>query len=293
MDISENSRLELLNLLQSLGEKIGPATGDDLERAAGRHLQAMHDSLRRITKGGKDDVFACYLLERIEALADVCEDAAAKGVLRVTEHEFGTPQLLINAFGIGKKVFRYTWQMAAGQRLFEDETWRRHFELTSSLAMSGAIEIRALAIVPDHSAAEAANIRKLLAFFATQENMAVKIVAAANWDASVVDHGMSANCIEFGIYGDNLLYRADSYTPVSVGSWSKNTIDIERYTRFFDAMWVSSAVARENPASADQKVRMSEVMAADGAVERRQGAVSNAVQDSLARIEERLNSDAA
>ena len=58
-------------------------------------------------------------------------------------------------------------------------------------------------------------------------------------------------------------------------------------------MWVSSAVARENPASAEQRARMSEVMAADRAVERRQGAVSNAVQDSLARIKERLNSDAA
>ena len=183
--------------------------------------------------------------------------------------------------------------MSPGQRLFEDVAWRKHFELTSSLAISGAIEIRTLLIMPDLRACEAANIEKVLRFFATQENMSAKIVTEANWDACVVDHGISADCIEFGIYGANLLYEASAYAPVSLGSWSKNAVEIERYTRFFEAIWKSQTVAIDNPVAAQQKVRMSQVMAVDSALERRHGNAQSPVHDSLVRIEERIEADAA
>jgi hypothetical protein len=294
MEISEATRLELVNLLQHLGAKIGVSDGgkDDLVREAERHIQAIRDSVKRIVQCGKNDVFASYLLDQLESLATVCIDASTKGVLRVTEHQFGTAQLLMNAFG-DKKLFRYIWRMLPGQRLFEDVAWRKHFELTSSLAISGAIEIRTLLIMPDLRACEAANIEQVLGFFATQENMSAKIVTNANWDACVVDHGISADCIEFGIYGANLLYEASAYAPVSLGSWSKNAVEIERYTRFFEAIWKSQTVAIDNPVAAQQKVRMSQVMAVDSALERRHGSAQSPVHDSLVRIEERIAADAA
>ena len=208
MEISEATRLELVSLLQHLGAKIGVSDGgkDDLDREAERHIQAIHDFVKRIVQRGKIDVFASYLLDQLELLATVCVDASTKGVLRITEHQFGTAQLLMNAFG-DKRLFRYTWRISPGQRLFEDVAWRKHFELTSSLAISGAIEIRTLLIMPGLRACEAANIEKVMGFFATQENMLAKIVTDANWDACVVDHGISANCIEFVIYGANLPLR--------------------------------------------------------------------------------------
>jgi hypothetical protein len=43
---------------------------------------------------------------------------------------------LLDAFGASERVVRYTWQIASGQRLFSDETWRNYFELSSTLAMA-------------------------------------------------------------------------------------------------------------------------------------------------------------
>lgn len=285
MEISESGRRELLALLQHLGSKIDTADSDgELQREADRHLQAINDSLKRIIQCGKNDVFASYLLDQLESLASVCVDASTKGSLRVTEHQFTTAQLLMNAFG-DNPIYRYTWKMSAGQRLFDDAAWRKHFQLTSSLAVSGSIEIRALLVMPDLRACEAANIEKVLGLFATQENMSAKIITDSNWEACVVDHAIPANCVEFGVYGSNLLYEANAYAPVSIGGWSKDKVEIERYTRFFDEVWKSHMIAIENPVSSDQKVRMSQVMAVDSAIERRHG---NIVHESVARIEERI-----
>jgi hypothetical protein len=75
---------------------------------------------------------------------------------------------------------------------------------------------------------------------------------------------------------------------VSVGSWSKDAIDIKRFTEFFDAVWNMPAVAANNPASPAQKVSLSRLVSADATYDRR-----NAVHETVARIEENLKSEAA
>jgi hypothetical protein len=84
MEISEATRLELVSLLQHLGAKIGASDGgkDDLDREAERHIQAIHDSLKRIVQRGKNDVFASYLLDQLESLATVCVDASTRRAAR-------------------------------------------------------------------------------------------------------------------------------------------------------------------------------------------------------------------
>jgi hypothetical protein len=298
MEMSEANRNELSSLLQSLSEKMSlkDSAKDDiqgLQREAERHLSGIHDSLRQVLQCGKNDVFVRYLMEQLESFAAVCADASNKGVLCVTEHQFKNAQLLLSAFGDSKRVVRYTWKINPGQRLFEDEGWRKYFELSSSLAISGAMEIRTMLIVQDRRDCEAANVHKLLEFFASHENLAAKIALSATWDACAVDHAMPSNCVEFGIFGVDLLYEANSYTPVSVGRWCKDPVEIARYMRCFDALWSNQLLAENNQASSAQKVRLSEVMAVDSTVDRRQSAMTNAVHDQMALIEEGIKSRVA
>jgi hypothetical protein len=290
MDISKASRAELSNLLQCLSERLDVAEADsELEGEVDRHIQALSEAAKRILKGGKNEVFAQYLMAQLQALSAVFADAAGNGVLRVREHEFNTARLLLSAFGDSERVVRFTWKLAPPERLFEDMVWRKHFELSSSMAGSGLIEIRNVLIAESQSHFQAANVRKLLEFYASQKGMNAKIIETALWDDCVIDHALPQDCIEFGVYGGNLLYEADTYTPVSGGKWSKDKIEIERFTHFFDTVWNSHASVAQGGPSSMQRVSLSQLMAADSAQERRK----NAVHESVARIEERIQSGAA
>jgi hypothetical protein len=81
---------------------------------------------------------------------------------------------------------------------------------------------------------------------------------------------------------------------VPVGSWSKNEIDIARHFRLFDGVW-NASIACSNPVSSQHKVRLSEVMAADSAIDRHHHVHNghNAVHEKIALIEDGLNSAAA
>jgi hypothetical protein len=117
-------------------------------------------------------------MEQLQSFASSCVNASTKSVLRVTEHQFKSTQLLLDAFGDSKRVLRYTWKITPGERLFEDPIWRKYFELTSSLAISGAIEVRAIMIMRDRRACEVANVHRVLEFFASQSHLSAKIVLA-------------------------------------------------------------------------------------------------------------------
>jgi len=296
MDISEAACAELSNLMQHLNAKIGMGDGhEELEREAERHFQAMRDSFKRVVKNGKSDVFVRYLLEQLEKDAAIFTEAASKDVLRVSEHQFGSAQLILDAFGTGSHVLRYTWKLNPGQRLFDDLGWRRHFELTSSMAVSGALEIRTVFIADHHQQYEAANVQKLLEYFACQEGMDAKVVMASDWESGMVDHGIPTSCVDFGIYGEKLLFTADTYTPVDIGKWSKSPADIKRFTRFFDKVWNGPAIAADAVTAPAQQVTLSQLMKVDSSFERRKDATQeqNTVHETVARIEERIRSEVA
>lgn len=290
MDISKASQAELLNLLHCLAQRLESAESHhELEGEVDRHIQALGESAKRILKGGKDEVFAQYLLAQLQALAGVFVEAAGEGVLRVREHDLSTAKLLLSAFGDSERVVRFTWKLAPPERLFEDMVWRKHFERSSAMAGLGLIEIRTILIAESHSHFQTPNVRKLLEFYANHKGIDARIIETPLWDDCVIDHALPQNCIEFGIYGSNLLYEADTYTPVSGGKWSKDKIEIERFTHFFDTVWNSQAVVAQAAASPMQRVSLSQLMAADSEHERRK----NAVHESVARIEERIQSGAA
>jgi hypothetical protein len=284
---SEASKSEMLNLLCTLS-KIAAKTEDqgghrrEIAAEADRHLSAVHDAFGKIAKShlGKTDVFASHLLNQMESLAAIAIEAASKGVMRVTNHEFTNSQLLLDAFGAGERILRYTWLINPSERLFGEAHWRRHFELTSSLAISHAIqEIQTVLLVEHRDHLDAPHVQKLLEFFATQERLNAKIVLNADYAVCAADHAIPAACLEFGLYGDRLLYQADGYQPVSIGSWSKDAIEIARFGSFFGALWNTHTISANNPAAPSLKVGLAQLMAADSAA-----AKANAT-DETARIQ--------
>lgn len=285
MDLSKSTQVELSDLLGQLCEKIHtPNDAQELERGVEAHVQAIRHSFARLSRNGKNDVFACYLMDKLAALASVFTEAATQSVLRVTDHEFTSAQRILNAFGEGKKVYRFTWRIDPSERLFDDQVWKRHFELSSAMAMAGELDIRTLMIVESAQVCETPNIEKLLQFYASNVGLDARIVLAADWAAWARNHALSSTCIEFGIFGEALLYQADSYSPVPAGNWSKDLADIKRFTRLFDLLWIASDSLSAG-ALGGEPVTLSQLMDVDSSHERRK---KNAVHDSVARIESRM-----
>jgi hypothetical protein len=249
----------------------------------------VRDSFSTIVKFGKNDVFVRYLLDQLEKNAAIFTEAASRDVLRVSEHEFSGAQLILDAFGTGNHVLRYTWKINPAQRLFEDLSWRRHFELTSSMVVAGALEISTIFMVESNQVCDATNVRKMLEFYACKEGMNAKNTSTTDWDTFMLDHGVPSTCINFGIYGEKLLFTAEAYSPIDVGRWSRFPADIKRLTRLFDAVWNASAIAASSSAVPTQKVSLSQLMKADSSFERRQ----NAVHETVARLEERIRLEVA
>jgi len=280
----------VLGLLAGLSKAIDHSElrNDDLrefETEANRHLSTIHRALRTIAKSelGKTDVFANHLLSELEKLSIVAVEAANKGLLHVREHQFVNAKFLLDAFGSSDRVIRYTWRIDPSERLFADPHWRRHFELTSSLAISRSIKaIRVIFIVGHPNMLDAPHVQKLLGFFASQEGLAAKTIVGTEYAACAADHAIPDNCLEFGVYADRMLYQADTYLPVSVGSWSKDLIELQRFTRFFDYLWNSHTIAANNPAAPTAKVTLSQLMEADAqAAPSREGAGSRVTPGSI------------
>lgn len=263
-----------------------PADAQEIEAEGDRQIAALRSALGKLAKHGKSDVFVAQVLADMGHLASVAVEAANKGVLRVTERHFASSQMLLDAFGESERLLRYTCRVNPSEQLFSDPIWRQHFVLTSSLAISRAInEIRAVILVDQHSHIDAPHVKKVLEFFATQEGLNAKVVVTGDYDACAADHGISSAWVEFGIYGDQLLYQAEGYAPVSVGSWCKDAIDINRFGRFFDSLW-NTQIALNNPASPAQKVSLSQVLAADEATSPNRAGIG----DIAERLQKRINS---
>ena len=295
MNISTDTRADLMTLLNSIREKIDPKeSNEDIQREIDRHLATLKDAFGRLIKFGQHDVFVIDLMEQLEALATLALEASNKGTLRVKEHGIKSASLILNALG-NSRLFRFTWRINPLERLFEDATWRKHFELTTSMAISGAMEIRMIVVADDPHVCEAANVQKLLELFASHERLVAKIVPSADWNAGMVDHAIPSTCLDFGLHGDNLLYQEEAYKPVPAGRFSKDPHEIKRFTHFFDEFW--DTVAQNNPASPLHKVKLSQLVSVDSGQERRQSAedqahAANPVHQSVARIEDGFKSAA-
>jgi hypothetical protein len=73
---------------------------------------------------------------------------------------------------------------------------------------------------------------------------------------------MPSNYIDFGIYGDILLFLTEQYEPEIIGVFTKNRTQIQHYRHLFDSMW-GSAIARKNPSTAVERVTLEELYAFD------------------------------
>jgi len=202
---------------------------------------------------GPNDYYVKRFLRDLTRIETELKDAAERKEIRARNEHFLSVSDVLGAFGSDpQRVYRYTWPIGPEGLLFNVPAWRRFFQLTASMVKDGQIrKVRIIVIVDAIHDAERKEVRTLLDFYRATPGFECKVIIADDWRVIAADNSVSPHNMDFGIYGSRLLYvTEEEHAPEIVGVFSKNSDQIDRYTRLFEAIWSSQAIARDNPSNA-------------------------------------------
>lgn len=236
-----------------------------LRNEVDQKLANIRSCFDRIVQGSYSgrDLFIDHFDREIEDLTRKINEATEKQELRVQNHHFQSVDNVMNAF-LGEKepILRYLWVLAPGEQLFDQYAWNRYFELTAEMVSNGHIRaVQGLLMVDQLDALNDARIDKLLAFYLTNKGQDCRIILRHDFEMICEDWDIPLNYIDFGIYGTRLLFRTESYDP-TVGTFTKDSGLIRKYTKLFDTLW-QSGTTRPNPSTTTEVVTVEILMQFD------------------------------
>ena len=120
------------------------------------------------------------------------------------------------------------------------------------------IQVRILFVVRDLS--DDAMLRRpavaaVFGFVATAKGFACRVVARDCYEAHRQDAGLFTECLDFGVYGDHLLFRTTQYEPTNEGTFSVDPTAIQKYRRMHD-LAMEAPQARDLPANLPENVSL-------------------------------------
>lgn len=215
---------------------------------------------------GPKDLYTVFFLEEFDRLAHKIKEAAEAQFLRMTEnHLFVSAGLFEpSTYGGNDLVIRYTWPISDNEKIFEDYPWRRFFEQLTQAAANGKIKsIKVIVIVTDKKVLEEPRPKLFLDFLHTNKGWDCRVMTAADYRNMCIDSQISQTYLDFGIYGQNLLFRTERSMPTVTGVFTKDGAIIRNYVHFFDTMWESDAITAPNPSTCATQVKLDEFLRFD------------------------------
>jgi|SRR5688572_14317674 len=214
---------------------------------------------------GENDLFLLHFEKEFKKLSNKISDVAEKKELFVNADYFLNADNLLRIFKTyDEKSWRYSWQIDnPEEKLFEHESWCQFFEKTTKLAeLNQMKEINALLAFKDLSFASHPRIKKLLDFYKTNKGISCKIITKERYK-KICDYNSFSNIVDFGLYGNQLLFVEANYEPEISGYFSKDKHKINEYSNLFMQIWNTESVAEENPSTESTKVTFKELFIFD------------------------------
>lgn len=211
-------------------------------------LLELQSRLREIAarplSGRPNRVFIDYCHRSLRGTLRVASDAAQRGQLHVRDHHFDTVDKVMDAFdGCVDRTFRCVWLLDDGE-LF-DASWRQYVrclvDLSQKPRAQHRVDVHVLFVFEDQN--DAGNgaavlrrpaVRNVLAFVAAARGFQGRLIAKSDYDAQLRDANLADEYLDFGVYGDHLLFRTTSYEPSNEGVFSVEATLIARYRRMHD-----------------------------------------------------------
>ena len=240
------------------------------ELAAGAEVDNLLMQLQarlREVQSYRSDVFNTYCKQELEGFLMRVARAAQQGELIVNEHHFGTIDNVLKAFGRGKnRVYRGVWSIEEGEPLF-DMAWQQYMTeligLTESGSKSKRITVELLLVVDKPETLQRPGVEIVVGYLRSRRRKGIsyRIISKNTYDEFVHDGGMNPRYIDFGVYGDELLYRTETYEPKQ-GMFTEDLATIRTYRQTHDAA-MRSARALPDPTGAEDHDQLERFLHAD------------------------------
>ena len=124
-------------------------------------------------------------------------------------------------------------------------------------------EIRTILIIENANTMDSSRFNKLLDFFHTNVGMECSIILKEDFHVILKGNGVTCSFLDFGIYGNTLIYLGEQYEPEIIGTFSKDQVLIQNLKKLFDSMWESPIVSINNPSTAKNQVTLAELFKFD------------------------------
>ena len=242
-----------------------------------RLLLELQSKFRQIAarplSGKPNQVFIDYCRRSLKQTLSVAKGAAS-GELEVQDHHFDTVDTVLDAFeGCEERTFRCVWLIGDGDSLFDD-SWRKYMkcliELSRSRHKNKRVQVRILFVVEkdldDATLLTQRSVAIVLGFVSAEQRFECRLMSRSDYDGQLHDAGLAEHCLDFGVYGNHLLFRTISYEPRNMGRFSVDPTMIQKYRRVHDVAIVAPS-ARRLPSDLPENVSLDQFLDCDRADE--------------------------
>ena len=249
------------------GELAAGAEIDDL-------LMQLQARLREV-QAHRSTVFKTYCKQELELFVNRVARAAQQGELIVNEHHFRTVDDVLDAFGEQQnRVFRAVWKIEEGERLF-DTAWQHYMraliELTKEPSKKKRITVELLLVVDKRETLERRAVEIVVGYLRSEKTKGLnyRIITEETYEELARDSQLNTRYIDFGVYGDELLYRTETYEPKQ-GIFSEDNWMIRAHRETHEAA-MRSARALPDPTGAKNHDELEKFLQADEIEEKERG----------------------
>ena len=221
----------------------------------------------RPMSGKLNQVFIDYCLRSLNQTLSVAK-GAAHGELKVHDHHFDTVDTVLAAFeGCEDRTFRCVWLIEDGD-LFDD-SWGKYMkclvELSRIRSRNRRVQVRILFVGEDDLALlRRRSVAIVLGFVSGEKRFECRLISRSDYDGHLHDAGLDKQCLDFGVYGNHLLFRTTSYEPKNMGMFSVDPTMIQKYRKVHDVA-MAAPQARELPSDLPKKVSLEQFLNCDSA----------------------------
>ena len=196
----------------------------------------------REVQANRSAVFKTYCRQELEHFATRVARAAQHGELIVNEHQFSTVDHVLEAFGGTNRVFRGVWKIEEGERLF-DTAWQHYMEelvkltkLTLPWQKTKRITVELLLVVDKQETLNRRAVEIVVGYLRPRKTKGLnyRIIKKETYEELARDSQLDTGYIDFGVYGEALLYRTKTYEPKQ-GMFSEDKGTIQTYEETHEA----------------------------------------------------------
>ena len=185
-----------------------------------------------------NDLFVDYYSDQLNKLSILMRDSAVDKKLKVTSSHFESTEKVMSAFRKSNfSIYRSTWRIDCSSQLFDDHDRTYFSEIYKLIENDHHYEHKAIFFLNDQNVLSETRMKNLIYFFNLHKKMHYKIIKEEQLEGICRDSNLDGRFLDFGIFGDKLLFLTKSYEPHPVGEFIKRSEDIRRYIEFFDKLW--------------------------------------------------------